>query len=191
MASASLNTNNVRHSVSRSRAIGNDDTKLRKTSTIRRQPLKPKLAGSITADQLVTELVSKLTLNDVKGKRKAEEPIVDTKLSSMRAVNAASQSLGAVVQSGWKKSNASSASRTTLTTIKNSASSAENHLSILRKLTPGNVDVERAAVSVLGKLVSLEMVCFKTCCLSESNMRPSLIYLQNSWQKYTPEYARS
>lgn len=139
------------------------DSKSTKTSIVKRthtrQPPKSKLASATTSDQLVSELVSKLTINDVKGKKKAEESTIDTRLLSMRAVNTASQSLTAVVQSGWKKSTADGTPRTTLATVNASSSSAAKHLAILRKLSPGDLGVERAAMSVLGKFVTLEMVC--------------------------------
>ena len=143
------------------RTRGVIDSKSTKTSTAKRvhgrQPPKSKLVGATTTDQLVSDLVSKLTVNDVKGKKKEESP-VDTKLLSMRAVNTASQSLTAVVQSGWKKSTSDGTSRTTLATVNSSSSSAAKHLAILRGLSPGDVDVERAAMSTLGKLVTLDMV---------------------------------
>ncbi|KAF8958159.1 peptidase family C50-domain-containing protein [Flammula alnicola] len=91
-----------------------------------RQPSKTtKLAGSITADQLANELATKLTINNTKWKKKAED-------------------------------------------INSSASSAAKHLAILRSMSPGDVDVERAAVSVLGKLIALEMVCQEFSCHKSS-----------------------
>lgn len=138
------------------------DSKSSKTSTAKRvparQPPKSKLVGATTTDQLVSDFVSKLTVNDVKGKKKAEESTAHTRLLSMRAVNTASQSLTAVVQSGWKRSTSDGTSKTTLATVNASSSSAVRHLAILRELSPGDVDVERAAMSTLGKLVTLDMV---------------------------------
>jgi separase len=152
---SSSNTSNYRAS---------DDTNPKKAATVRRtltrQPPKSKLAGSITADQLVNELASKLTLNDGKGKQRAEESSQDTKASSMRSMNSVSQTLTGIIQSGWRKSSSDSASRATLVNANSSASAAAKHLAILRRLCPNDVDVERAAVSVLGKLVTLEMVRF-------------------------------
>ncbi|EIW51672.1 separase [Trametes versicolor FP-101664 SS1] len=74
----------------------------------------------------------------------------------MRNVNAASKSLSAVAESGWKASDAKS-DRTTAASAVKHAASARKELNVLREFSPGEVDVERAASSVVGKLVSLEM----------------------------------
>jgi len=120
-----------------------------------RQPLKTTKPGSVTADQLANELATKLMIGSGKGKQKAQD---DTKVLSMRSVNTASQALTRVVEAGWKKSS-SDASKTTLSSVNSSASAAAKGLSNLRKICPGDLDVERAASSVLGKLIALEMVC--------------------------------
>jgi separase len=73
----------------------------------------------------------------------------------MLSINAASQDLSRVIQSGWKKS--SSSSKATLQSTTSLASAAVKHVAMLRNLCPNNVDVERAAMSILGKLVALEM----------------------------------
>ncbi|KAF9479762.1 cysteine peptidase C50 [Pholiota conissans] len=158
-----------------------DDVKAKKTISRRaatHQPTRSKLAGSITADQLANELASKLTLADGKGKQKAVEPSHDTKSSSMRSVNSVSQTLTAIVQSGWKKSTSDSSTRATLTSANSAASSAAKHLAVLRRLCPNDIDVERAAVSVLGKLVSLEMYDLAATFLSE--IHPRLCSLLNT-----------
>jgi separase len=80
----------------------------------------------------------------------------ESKLSAMLSVNAASQDLSRVIQSGWKKS--SSSSKATLQSTTSSASAAVKHVAVLRNLCPDDVDVERAAASILGKLVALELV---------------------------------
>lgn len=74
----------------------------------------------------------------------------------MRAVNAALQTLSNVYQSGWKKSTGGASSKTT---VVSSAAEAAKYLGILRRTSPGDLDVERAALSVVGKLMALEMVC--------------------------------
>jgi separase len=71
----------------------------------------------------------------------------------MRAVNAASQSLSGLVQSGWRAGSGKKSSE--------AVGAGENALTELRELRVvcvGDVDVERAASSVVGKLVVLEMV---------------------------------
>ncbi|KAF8986511.1 peptidase family C50-domain-containing protein [Cyathus striatus] len=126
---------------------------------------------SITTDQLATELASKLTIASTASKpnRRTREPLASTsnvperettdeekRVNSMRAVNAASQTLSGIVQSGWKRS-AEGKDKATLANAISAATLSAKHLGTLRRIAPGNVDVERAAISVLGKLVSLEM----------------------------------
>lgn len=131
------------------------------TSTRRpvsRQPTKLSKPRPVTTpNQLANDLATKLTI----GKKPDEG---ESKALSMRAVNEASQALTGVVQSGWKKSSNQNTSKTTLTTANAAASKAAKHISELRRILPGDLDVERAASSVLGKLVALEMVC-DTCIL--------------------------
>lgn len=130
--------------------------------TVPREPSKLTRSNTMTANELANELATKLTVN--KGTetktttkiKKTPEQSVDPKVLAMRSVNDASQALTGVVQSGWKKS--SDSSKTTLATAIFAASKAAKALDTLRKLRAGNVDVERAAASVLGKLIALEMV---------------------------------
>ena len=129
----------------------------RRTDTIR-QPRKP----AISADQLADQLAATLAISNAKGKQKASVLFSDEdlRLSAMRSVNSASQALSTVVQSGWKRSSASIQlkSSLSLSNITASAASAAKHLAVLRSMRPNDVDVERAAASVLTKLVALEMV---------------------------------
>jgi len=123
---------------------------------------KPVSASAV--DKLAKELSETLIVSDGKGKQKVDSnrgPEA-TKLASMRAVNTASQALLNVVQSGWKKSSGGS-SKVPLETVNSAAGDAAKHLGILRRISPGDTDVERAAVSVLGKLITLEMVSFAVC----------------------------
>jgi len=136
-------------------------TTSRRVNTASWQPSKLGKTSSKAAEQLASELASKLTLSNDKGKMKALE--IEDSSSSMRSVNEASQALSAVVQSGWKKS--SSDSRTTLSTVASITAKATKHLDTLRRLRPGDLDVERAAASILGKLVALEMVRSVRPCL--------------------------
>jgi len=79
----------------------------------------------------------------------------------MRAINGASQGLTAVVKSGWKAPSVEP-SRKKPTTAQYEAfglaTSARSALGDLRVISPEDVDVERAAISVVGKLLSLDMV---------------------------------
>lgn len=70
----------------------------------------------------------------------------------MRAANAASQALSALVQAGDKKGKGKGEDGASL------GSKAKLALGELRQMKPGNVDTERAAGSVVGKLISLELV---------------------------------
>ncbi|PPQ82925.1 hypothetical protein CVT24_008809, partial [Panaeolus cyanescens] len=143
------------------------------TSSRASRPTKPKSTASIT-DQLADQLATKLVIESAKGKQKAEGSDGEaTKLTAMRAVNASSQTLSGVVQSGWKKS-ASQAAKSTLSTVNTAVSTCTKHLAILRKLSPDDLDVERAALSVLGKLVALEM--WEVALNMSGEMHPRLIY---------------
>lgn len=85
----------------------------------------------------------------------------DKRVAAMRAVNVASQGLTAVMKSGWKAPRAEpSAKKSTASTHEafNLATSAGTALGGLRVLLPVDVDIERAAISVAGKLLSLDMV---------------------------------
>ena len=113
--------------------------------TASRQPSKSLKNAPNSVDQLAGDLATKLAIGSP-----------ESKLSAMLSVNAASQDLSRVIQSGWKKS--SSSSKTTLQSTTSSASAAVKHVALLRNLCPDDVDVERAAASILGKLVALEMV---------------------------------
>jgi len=150
-----------------------------------RKPSKTTKTGSVTADQLANELATKLTIGSGKGKQRAEGG--DEKVLSMRSVNAASHALTQVVQAGWKKSS-SDASKTTLSSVNSSASAAAKGLLSLRKICPGDLDVERAASSILGKLIALQMVCLRFILrnlhlISCSSSQPKPLFL-----KCIPEY---
>ena len=117
-------------------------------------------AGKQVAEDLAGALAAKLTISGSKGKPKAAPKVIsedDLRVSAMRSVNLASPELSNVVRSGWKKSLCNFA-KTTLSNDESSALMAEENLCILRRICMQNMDVERAAVSVLGKLVTLDMV---------------------------------
>ena len=85
----------------------------------------------------------------------------DKRVAAMRVVNAASQGLTAVMKSGWKAPRAEpSTKKSTASTHEafNLATSARTALGGLRVLLPVDVDVERAAISMAGKLLSVDMV---------------------------------
>jgi separase len=128
-----------------------------------------KAAAAVPTEELTHKLASTLNISKAKNARnrvaeehsEAPKYSQDNRISAMRAVNGASQGLTAVMKSGWK-------APSTGTTVKKSATpaheafglaiSARAALEELRMISPGDVDVERAAISVAGKLLSLDMV---------------------------------
>lgn len=113
----------------------------------------------LSTDQLAEQLATSLTISNPKGKQNASAVLSDEDLclSAMRSVNSSSQALSTAVQSGWKQSSGTIQSKSS-STVTASATSAAKHLNILRSIRPNDVEVERAAMSVLTKLVALEMV---------------------------------
>ncbi|KAI6000295.1 peptidase family C50-domain-containing protein [Pisolithus orientalis] len=78
----------------------------------------------------------------------------------MRVVNASLQTLSAVVHSGWKASRGGAKGRATEPTAKtvdNAVGEAVEALQRLRVLSPDDMDIERAACSLVGKLLALEL----------------------------------
>lgn len=90
--------------------------------------------------------------------RAAQKPTEDPKSTAMKNVNTVLQSLSSAIQSDWKATTARSGSSFTSAGLSKLATTARTSLGALRKLTPGALDVERAALSTVGKLVTLEMV---------------------------------
>ncbi|KAI9061528.1 hypothetical protein FKP32DRAFT_1654199 [Trametes sanguinea] len=97
----------------------------------------------------------------------------------MRVVNSASKSLSAVAESGWKASQSKS-DRTTAASAVKHATTARKELNVLRELSPGDSDVERAASSIVGKLMALEMYQAASGLLQD--MRAPLVSLYSSHQ---------
>ncbi|KAK0203498.1 cysteine peptidase C50 [Desarmillaria ectypa] len=144
-------------------------------STSRRTRAGNGIPKTSEVDHLADQLASGLSITNAKGKEKAQTPALSVerqKVSAMRAVNSASQSLASIVASGWKRSTSDSPRK--LTEAKSAATSAVTHIASLRELCPG-VDVERAAMSVLGKLVALDM--HDVALLSLPDMHSSLCRL--------------
>lgn len=123
-------------------------------------PSKPRVNPS--GDHLVDKLAA-LTISKpkMKGKEKATPSPEEQRVTAMRAVNSASQELSSVVQSGWRRSSDAPSLKKSSAFVSANASAtlASKHLALLREISPGDLDIERAAGSVLGKLVALEMVC--------------------------------
>ncbi|KAL0578391.1 separin protein [Marasmius crinis-equi] len=114
-----------------------------------------------SVDRLAEQLATKLTVSkDVKGKQKAPPTLSpeEQRAHSMRTINSASQHLSSLFQSGWRLSQEKSTPKSSVSNdALASGSKAVDHLVILRRLCSRDVDIERAAMSVLGKLVALEL----------------------------------
>lgn len=143
--------------------LSSPDNMATSTSRIKAKTSVPPRKVPVSVDKLADQLASGLTLNHGKGKQKATAPALSTeemRIASMRSVNAASQGLSTIVQSSWKRSAPVPPKKSnTLSEANALANSAATHLETLRKICPEDLDVERAAASVIGKLVALEMVC--------------------------------
>jgi separase len=125
-----------------------------------------KRAATVSRGDLANEPSSTATTSKMKGVAATEHSgapkfTQDKRVSAMRAVNAASQGLTTVMKSGWKAPRTEPSAKKSTTTAHEAfdlAVSARTVLGDLRVLLPGDVDVERAAISVAGKLLSLDMV---------------------------------
>ncbi|KAJ7741576.1 cysteine peptidase C50 [Mycena maculata] len=147
-------------------------------TTRRPAPMRSKPRANPSEDKLADSLAS-LTISKpkAKGKEKATLSPEEQRVTAMRAVNSASQELSALVQSGWRKSSEAPSAKKSpaLLSANTSATLAAKYLAMLREISPGDLDIERAAGSVLGKLVALEM--FDAALLALQEMHPRLCTL--------------
>ncbi|KAI6040844.1 peptidase family C50-domain-containing protein [Pisolithus marmoratus] len=82
------------------------------------------------------------------------------RIGGMRAVNASLQTLSTVVHSGWKASRGNAKGRAVEPTTKlvdEAVAEAVRALGRLRDISPEDLDIERAACSLVGKLLLLEL----------------------------------
>lgn len=117
------------------------------------RPGRSAVRAKTTLDDLADEVANKLTLREprtVKGKAKAVPTNEERKATAMRTVNTVSKTLSELV--------ARNSSRRIQKIPEETINTAICALQSLRELNPGDVDTERAASSMAGKLVSLEMV---------------------------------
>lgn len=111
-------------------------------------------------EELTHQLASKLTISKSKEKQKEtpDTPPQYDPNTSMRLVNAASQKLSALVKTGWtaaKEGGFSKQGQEAMTC----AGNIKKNLDALRKtVTPSPLDLERAALSAVGKLLALQLV---------------------------------
>lgn len=106
-------------------------------------------------DDLTRQLASKLTISKSKEKQTAapDTPPHDDPNATMRAVNAASQKLSALVQTGWTA--AKGGGQEAIACARN----IKKNLNSLRETaTSSPLDLERAALSAVGKLLALQLV---------------------------------
>ena len=132
-----------------------------RTATRRTQVVKKETSPDIAS--LSKDLSHGLTLGSRSSGKTREEQCAD----AMREVNTASRSLTSLVESGWKAStsqatpvqrSSSSKAQDQGSVAKQQAYSARQFLEVLRELRSGDLDVERAASSLIGKLIALDMV---------------------------------
>ncbi|KAJ7653310.1 cysteine peptidase C50 [Mycena polygramma] len=144
------------------------------STTRRPAPTRPKQRVNAPGDEIVGKMASlAISKPKLKGKEKATLTPEERRVSAMRAVNTASQELSNTVQSGWKRSSDVPPSKRSPAFVSThvSATAAAKQLALLREISPGDLDIERAAGSVLGKLVALEMFDAALASLQEMHTR--------------------
>ena len=78
----------------------------------------------------------------------------------MRAVNSSSKKLSSIIAAGWKPTaDQGKKSGSSVESVKKMLEEMRSDLNLLRDMQGADLDVERAASSVVGKAVSLELVC--------------------------------
>ena len=123
-----------------------------------------------TTDDLATKLASKLKIHDARPSAKKPPRAVgpsplsaeDERNTCMRAVNLALQNLSTITQSGWKytpeETKKGRNTNANASNVDDATRTARKALERLRETTPDDLDVERAACSITGKLITLELV---------------------------------
>ncbi|KDQ52064.1 hypothetical protein JAAARDRAFT_40451 [Jaapia argillacea MUCL 33604] len=147
--------------------------------TKRRPPTSRAPPKPITVNDLADKLASGLVI-DAKAHRNAPaHKSGEDRAAAMRSVNAASQTLSALAQTGWRAAQKSTATSGNLSKVTSCVQSAKKSLQLLRKGTTEKdaVDVERAACSMSGKLIALELFIVSLDILSD--MHPMMLKLLN------------
>lgn len=126
--------------------------------TTRRQPVRPKASTQVpTPDELADKLASNLIISNGKAKGDlSPEELEKKRISAMRTINATSQALGTIVQSGWRASKP----EPQIKGPEPSTLAVEGRIALkdLRNVSPGSLNTERAASSLAGKFIALELV---------------------------------
>ncbi|KAJ4488281.1 cysteine peptidase C50 [Lentinula aciculospora] len=123
-------------------------------------------------DVLATQLAETLTITprETKGKQKAATA-EEQKLEAMRMINRASQHLSTIAQSGWKKSSDAGNKSKLESAALEASSAAARYLDFLRSLSNDDLNVERAGMSIVGKLVALELFDSALTALTRTHYR--------------------
>ncbi|TFY82545.1 hypothetical protein EWM64_g1469 [Hericium alpestre] len=136
-------------------------TTAKPTQTTTKRPQLRSKPTQVSPDELADKLATGLTISKGKAKQNVTiETSEERRVAAMRAVNAALQGLSSLVQSGWKASTAKPPivrNAAGSTGAAAHATSARTFLKNLRTMTPEDLDVEKAALSVVGKLIVLEL----------------------------------
>ena len=112
-------------------------------------------------EDLTRQLASKLTISKPKEKQRVTpgSPPQDNPNTSMRTVNTASQKLSALMQTGWTATKDSGVSKQRQEAV-TCARNIKKNLNTLRKaMASSPLDLERAALSAVGKLLAIQLVC--------------------------------
>ncbi|KIK92250.1 hypothetical protein PAXRUDRAFT_830139 [Paxillus rubicundulus Ve08.2h10] len=149
-----------------------------------------------TPDELATKLASTLTVCEAgpthkqsgRGSDKGISPTApeDERMCCMRTVNLCLQTLSASVQSGRKATPEKAQKKTGSTNtsnVDNTIKTARKALERLRNICPGDVNVERAACSISGKLLALDM--YDETIVFLDDMYPHLVRLAPPGQSQT------
>ncbi|KIJ59919.1 hypothetical protein HYDPIDRAFT_32659 [Hydnomerulius pinastri MD-312] len=152
------------------------------TTTTTRRATRTKI--TTTTNELATKLESALTICETSSKAKQRvrggtqraSPATpeDERVGSMRIVNTSLRTLSAVTQSGWKAvPEAKTSNNANAAKVDGAVKAATKALECLRVVSPDDLDVERAACSIAGKLLTLEMYNEATSILD--GMHPRLL----------------
>ena len=120
-------------------------------------------APAVSTEDSSNQLASTLTISKAKSTRNGvtRVPTPEKRILAMRTVNGASQGLSTVMKTGWKAPSEDSTVKKSAANTHEAfglATSARAALEDLRAISPEDVDTERAAITVAGKLLSLDMV---------------------------------
>ncbi|KAH9026737.1 peptidase family C50-domain-containing protein [Lactarius pseudohatsudake] len=118
---------------------------------------------TVSTEEISHKLASTLIISKAKSTRNGVTPVPtpEKRILTMRTVNGVSQGLSTVMKTGWKAPSEDPPVKKVVANTHEAfglATSARAALEDLRAISPGDVDVERAAVTVAGKLLSLDMV---------------------------------